>query len=382
MWISTLHRQELQFLCQRRGWSFSWKEQAEGPSHLPTFRASAVVHGVAYPQAQALTKNGAKDAERGLFPPHPLRQPKHCGSEGQILPMVPEQIAQRGCVLLGEEVSFSTSLGGCGSESVACSTHCTCGETSKKDSGRREKPVKWPKGTSDKISKKFSWMKGTEWNWNSWRNVKFQKDGTFDAPTNDCQRGQCKWSANKGKVFVLWGQAGLHELEIVGETPTEQNLQKMQGLQMRGIRVSDGDRCSAVFQRVFDHEAAELDKDLYDILGLQDAADEADIKKVYRKLSIKYHPDKNPDEESKRKFAEVRDAYEILNDPDKKILYDTGGMEAVKKAEKGEIEKGEDARANLAVSLEDLYNGGGRRVWQLQSAQSISDRRLKKLAFV
>ena len=56
----------------------------------------------------------------------------------------------------------------------------------------------------------------------------------------------------------------------VGETPTEQNAQKMQGLTMRGVRVSDGDRCSASFQRVFDHEAAELDKDLYEILGLQE----------------------------------------------------------------------------------------------------------------
>ncbi|CAK9018541.1 Chaperone protein DnaJ, partial [Durusdinium trenchii] len=201
---------------------------------------------------------------------------------------------------------------------------------------RREKPVKWPKGTCAAQSKccaRVLGWNGTEWNWNSWRNVKFQKDdqcavgvgikgmgvtaevgtpdGTFDAPTNDCHRGQCKWSANKGKVFVLWSQAGLHELEIVGEVPTEQNQQKMQGLQMRGVRVSDGDRCSATFQRVFDHEAAELDKDLYEILGLQDDADEADIKKVYRKLSIKYHPDKNPDEESKRKFAEVRDAYEV-----------------------------------------------------------------------
>merc|ERR1719282_1636262 len=105
----------------------------------------------------------------------------------------------------------------------------------------------------------------------------------------------------------------------------------MDHLRLKGRRVSDGDRCHAKFRRVFDHEAAELEKDLYEILGLQDDADEADIKKVYRKLSIKYHPDKNPDEESKRKFAEVRDAYEILNDPDKKILYDTGGMEAVKK---------------------------------------------------
>ena len=62
--------------------------------------------------------------------------------------------------------------------------------------------------------------------------LKHGQDGTFEAPTNDCQRGQCKWSANKGKakgvieavtgpklsyppqIFVLWGQAGLHELEI------------------------------------------------------------------------------------------------------------------------------------------------------------------------
>jgi len=93
-----------------------------------------------------------------------------------------------------------------------------------------------------------------------------------------------------------------------------------------------------------------------------------DIKKVYRVLSKKYHPDKNPDEESKKIFNEVRDAYEILNDPDKKILYDTGGMEAVKNAEKGEVQKGDDISMTLDVDLEDLYNGGitkaglGRRV--------------------
>jgi len=79
---------------------------------------------------------------------------------------------------------------------------------------------------------------------------------------------------------------------------------------------------------------------------------------VYRKLSVKYHPDKNPDEASKRKFSEVRDAYEILNDPDKKILYDTGGMEAVKKHEKGEVEKGDDVEAEHEISLEELYNSG------------------------
>merc|ERR1719436_2127315 len=127
---------------------------------------------------------------------------------------------------------------------------------------------------------------------------------------------------------------------------------------MEGHRTKDNGPCEAEFVRVFDHEAAELNKDLYEILGLADDADEGEIKKVYRKLSIKYHPDKNPDEESKRKFAEIRDAYEILNDPDKKILYDTGGMEAVKNHEKQQVEKGNDVNMRLDVRLEDLYNSG------------------------
>jgi len=223
-----------------------------------------------------------------------------------------------------------------------------------------QRKPKWPRGVTDKISKKFSWLKGTEWNWNSWRNVKFAKDGSFDAPTRDCQQGQCMWSASKGKVYILWGEAGVHELAIQGTMPTGQNLKEMEGLRMKGIRSSDGESCHAAFQRVFDHEAAELDKDLYEILGLADDDDEAAIKKIYRKLSMKYHPDKiaNPDEESLRKFNEIRDAYEILNDPDKKILYDTGGMEAVKKADKGEVAKGENMGFELQVSLEDLYNSG------------------------
>merc|ERR1712151_981886 len=57
-------------------------------------------------------------------------------------------------------------------------------------------------------------------------------------------------------------------------------------------------------------------------------------------------------------FASVRDAYEILSDPDKKILYDTGGMEAVKKADKGQIEKTEDFNAELTITLDELYMGG------------------------
>lgn len=224
--------------------------------------------------------------------------------------------------------------------------------------GQRQREIRWPKGVSDKISKKFNWLKGTEWQWNGWRNVKFDKDGSFDAPTHECQRGQCKWSApGEDRVYILWGDAGLHTLKVVGDMPPDaSDPSKLKGLVLKGKRNKDSERCEAQFVRVYDFEAVDLDKDLYDILGLDDHADDAALKKQYRKLSIKYHPDKNPDPESQQKFKDIRDAYEILNNPDKKILYDTGGMEAVKQMEKGEVEKGDDIGIDLAVSLSDLYN--------------------------
>lgn len=67
-------------------------------------------------------------------------------------------------------------------------------------------------------------------------------------------------------------------------------------------------------------------KDLYQILEVDRNASQDEIKKSYRKLALKYHPDKNPDnKESEEKFKEISDAYSILSDPDKKTQYDTYG---------------------------------------------------------
>ena len=56
-------------------------------------------------------------------------------------------------------------------------------------------------------------------------------------------------------------------------------------------------------------------RDYYDVLGVDKNAGEADIKKAYRKLAVKYHPDKNPgDSSAEKKFKEVSEAYEVLMD--------------------------------------------------------------------
>ena len=67
-------------------------------------------------------------------------------------------------------------------------------------------------------------------------------------------------------------------------------------------------------------------KDYYDVLGVSKSAQKDEIKKAYRKLALKYHPDRNPDNKAAEdKFKEAAEAYEVLSTPDKRQKYDQFG---------------------------------------------------------
>ena len=75
---------------------------------------------------------------------------------------------------------------------------------------------------------------------------------------------------------------------------------------------------------------AENKRDYYEVLGIQKGASAEDIKKAYRKLALKYHPDRNPDnKEADEKFKEAAEAYEVLSDDDKRARYDQFGFAGV-----------------------------------------------------
>lgn len=104
-------------------------------------------------------------------------------------------------------------------------------------------------------------------------------------------------------------------------------------------------------------------RDYYDVLGVSKEANEQDIKKAYRKLAKQYHPDVSQESNAEEKFKEVQEAYDVLNDPQKKAAYDQFGHAGVNNNGFGGAGGGFSDFGNFG-GFEDIFSsffGGGAR---------------------
>ena len=125
-------------------------------------------------------------------------------------------------------------------------------------------------------------------------------------------------------------------------------------------------------------------RDPYEVLGVARNASPEEIKKAYRKLAIKFHPDKNPgDKAAEEKFKEAASAYEILSDTDKKARYDRFGHAGQGMGGGGGFQGGGMNMEDIFSQFGDIFGGGGLRGglrWRLRQPTRWTERQRKQPA--
>src|ERR1017187_2526469 len=104
-------------------------------------------------------------------------------------------------------------------------------------------------------------------------------------------------------------------------------------------------------------------RDYYEVLGIERNADEQGLKSAYRKLALKYHPDRNPgSDEAEEKFKEAAEAYGVLSDPQKRAAYDRFGHQGVPSPAGGGFDPNDFDLGDILsqFGFGDFFGGAGR----------------------
>lgn len=225
--------------------------------------------------------------------------------------------------------------------------------------GRRQEMTEWPKTENSEVEKDMEWLINTEWQGKTAKYL-LLRDGIIESSLKECDpEGMCLWAANNGMVLMNTPTLKVLRFDIHGlasadrkklENKDEQELKKIQLIAQKASK--SGKRSKLDFARlaVGDEDEATISRDLYEILGATETDEVSAIKSKFRRLSVQHHPDKGGDP---KLFNEMREAFEIIGDKEKRIYYDQGGVQLVKNIETAWKEV-EGQKAQLDLQLQKV----------------------------
>jgi DnaJ-class molecular chaperone len=235
---------------------------------------------------------------------------------------------------------------------------------------RQEPQLRWPRGVSKEIAEELDWLANTEW---KGKTAKYGllRDGTMESTLKECKReGACGWAANNGYLMINTPTLGVTKFEPVGskafkgDADAQASLNNHFEAEMKKVEWvavkpgPAGKKSRLAFSKIMssDEEEGMIAEDLYEVLGVDPGEDDSKIKRIYRKASIKSHPDKCKASEKAKceeTFDKLRQAYEILGDKTKRGYYNLGGMRLVRNIESGWKEV-EGQKAQLDAQLNQV----------------------------
>jgi len=243
--------------------------------------------------------------------------------------------------------------------------------------GGQQKPTtKWPKTENAEITPENQWLINTEW---AGKTAKYmlRRDGLVESSLKECEReGMCLWAANNGKVIMNTPTLKVLKFTLLGiDQADRKKLEDKDETELKKLKLESdkpgksGKKSLLDFARIAVAEDGGdnmITRDLYEILESPRDVEQSAIKSKFRRLSITHHPDKGGDPNV---FNEIREAYEVLSDPDKRKYYDTGGFLLVKNVETAWKEV-EGQKAQLDAQLNQVpQNHPQRRQFEAQIEQ-------------